>query len=296
MSASQRFMSLPPQAFAAFGGYTWVKPDAWRRYMDMAIRSHFPGHLSHNTLKRRQPQNWHENDCIYTSLSKYLLTCFGFLIPEDNLFKFYNWQGEGISPERIIEAIQAVSEPFGFEVAKVLAPDAELRQGMGYPELALDLSHAAEFHGRPGLCMINVQEGYSHAFFWKIMDQVKFTKEQFRMAVLIESSTHDNPASPSALRCFDEFHRLLLSCLPAGRNASRLQAEIECLFGYIHLDNNRECPDFRSQVERRLATLLAQIKSELRIPGFRKNRAQTQLIEESGRLVARIFRECDDIL
>jgi hypothetical protein len=296
MPSYYHFPSLSSRSFVTLGGFSWVRTDFWRRYVNTLIRARFPDAAAENRLNRHQDRRWHENNCIFTSLAEYLLYTFGFLVPDDRLFRFYNRLGEGVGVSTIIEAILSVVEPLGFELTRILAPDPELRQGLGYPELVVDIDQATEFHGRAGLCMINVRDGYSHAFFWKKMEQAKFAKEQFRLAVLVNPRAGFHLAVPSALGCFEEFHQLLLSSLPEGKNAALLQSELECLAGYLRQGANREKLEYRNQVQRRLETILVAYRAGVAGMGQKKPDRQALFLLETGKMVGRILRECSEIL
>jgi hypothetical protein len=289
---SKSFYPLPDQAFINFGGYTWVKPDAWRSYLNSTIRIRFPLYYLKN-IRQKEDSRWLENDCIFASLSKYLFSQFGVLIPEDSLFKVYNPNGEGILPGKMIEAILAVIEPLGFVIDKVLVADDELRAAMGHPDLVVGLPDSSEFAGKAGLCMINIKDGYSHAFFWKQMDPEKFTAKQFRMAVIVKRNRKDQTGSLSALQCFDEFCRRLSACLPKNMRGKLLQAEIRCLSKYIHDPLNRLSEQFRTRVGQQLASILALSKSAASNSN-KKHHEELRFLEESRLIVDRIFRECEE--
>jgi hypothetical protein len=177
------FSPVPAGMLVSAGGVTRVSPEPWARYLDAQLQRLFPAYW-----RRRhgaQPDTrWRENACILEALEQYLLARFGIALPEDNLFKVYNEDGEGLTPCQIAEAVSAVIEPLGFEIDRILVADDGLRRAMRC-ERAVGLSHAADFDGRSGLCMINLREGYSHAFYWERMDAARFTKDQFRMALMV---------------------------------------------------------------------------------------------------------------
>lgn len=289
---SKSFSCLPGQAFISFGGYTWVKPDVWRAYLDTTIRTRFLWYFL-KKIWQKDDTRWLENDCIFSSLSKYLFSQFGMIVPEDSLFKAYNPKGEGIMPGKIIDAMIAVIEPLGFEIDKVLVTDIELRSGMGHPEKVVGLSNAFEFDGKPGLCMINIKDGYSHAFFWKKMDPVKFTDEQFRMAVLVKRKANGQINFHSALQCFDEFCGYLSAYFPQNDRGKLLKAEIRCLSKYIHNPLNRLSQQFRAQVGSQLKSILTLFTSAASIksnnPGL-----EMQILEENCQMIDLIFRECEE--
>lgn len=183
-----KFECLPTQAFIKIGDFTRVRDASWRRYLKAAIRTHFPWYEVKNS-KEGSEEGWRENDCIFTSLSEYLLDQFHMVVPRDSLFKVYNSSGEGLLIENMVDAISAVIEPLGFEIDLILASDPDLRLALNDPR-AVGLECASSFHGRAGICMINIKNGYSHAFYWNKMNAANFLKEQFRLAVLVKKQEH----------------------------------------------------------------------------------------------------------
>jgi hypothetical protein len=203
------FSPLPYEAFESFGGFTWVRSEIWQKYLNEALRTFSIEEASLDS------GSWLENSCIFLSLRDYLFSQYGVLVPEESLFQIYNRDGEGILPSCIIDALMSVLKPLGFDVDKVLVPDDELRLGMGHKELVLDISAADQFDKQAGVCMINIHEGYSHAFYWKEMDRNKFFKDQFRLAVMVNRlqgspvTPNSDPHLPSATSCLIEFCRYL---------------------------------------------------------------------------------------
>ncbi len=199
------FLPLPQKAVLSLGGFSCVRPAAWSEYLESTLEERYPIYFREYSLHKDFEKRWMENNCILEALDQYLFDEFGVLIPVDNLFKVYNPSGEGLLPCQILEAISAVVEPLGFEVDKMIVPDDGLRLEMGYPEKVVDLSHAEDFRNKNGIGMINIREGYSHAFYWKGIDPGKFYKEQFRMALMIRPQKANLLFPRSAIASLDSF-------------------------------------------------------------------------------------------
>jgi hypothetical protein len=194
MTPTIQFQCLPPDAFVSDGKLTSVKEGAWRQYLESVIHNRFPSFEAQFVAGQPPLSHWQENDCLFTSLRVYLSEQFCMLIPADNLFKIYNSVGQGLLIGELVEAISALIEPLGFEIERIMAPDEELRHALNDPR-AVGYEHAGVFHGRDGIGMINIKAGYNHAFYWKNMDASKFTREQFRLALLVKrQEQHQHPA------------------------------------------------------------------------------------------------------
>jgi len=181
-----QFQCLPPGAFVTQGDLTTVREADWRAYLQAEIHSRFPWYAAQAAVEAAPARQ--ENDCILTSLSEYLLDQHRIVVPRDSLFRVYNHAEQGLLIGDLAEAISAVIEPLGFCIDRILAPDPELRRALRHPR-AVGLNQATAFDGRPGIAMINIKPGYSHAFYWPRMDAAKFAKDQFRLAVLVKRST-----------------------------------------------------------------------------------------------------------
>ncbi|MGE5222648.1 MAG: hypothetical protein ACM3PY_09430 [Omnitrophica WOR_2 bacterium] len=191
--------SLPPHAFVDMGGYTCIRADTWSDYLDSTIREYFPWYYQDHNHRNRMDSVQKDNDCVLESFKQYLFHEHSLVVPEDNLFHLFNRDGKGLLPEQMLAAISCVIEPLGYELDQVLAADEELRNGLGYPEKMKGLSASSNFDGKPGVCMINIKNGYNHAFFWKQMNPAAFLDEKFRMAVLIKARTCQPAPAPSII-------------------------------------------------------------------------------------------------
>lgn len=289
------FDRLPVEAYTSFGGYTGVKPEHWRRYMASAIRSHYPWFPSTQQLILSGQDRWQENNCIFAALKKYLFEQFGFLAPEDSLFKIYNLEGDGVTPANLIEAIRSVIEPLGFEINKILVPDSELRAGMGFKELVVDLSHSAEFDGQPGVAMINIKNGYNHAFFWRRMEKDKFTKEEFRIATLIQRQGGGLPGKYSPIHCFEELFQLFGEYLSENKESHHLLREISLLSEFLHIPENCQGPGGREHILLLMDSIERFSREYLSSLEVRKASINIQFAEEACHLVGRVLQESEVI-
>jgi hypothetical protein len=86
-----------------------------------------------------------------------------------------------------------VIEPLGFQVERVIVPDPELRVALGDERRTVGMEQASLFEDQPGVCMININPGENHAFYWERMDTRRFHKEQFRMAFIVNTFRHASP-------------------------------------------------------------------------------------------------------
>jgi hypothetical protein len=273
------YAPFPQEGLLSVGGFTCVNPRAWKNYLDNIFRQYYP---SFSTAKETSLK-WMENNCILASLEKYLLAEFGALIPYDNLFKLYNEGGEGLPPEQILEAITAVISPLGFEVDKVLVPDAELGAAMGHPDKIVDLSYAEAFDGQAGIGMINIRSGYNHAFFWKKMNKRKFLRSEFRMAVMIKRQ-HVQSGSLGSLevycRLVDERTGQGPSCPLAGELADLLEL--------VKDQADWSNPEFKEKIGLKMEVLRQHKESEELSP------VNLLLVEEIEAVVHRIFPEAPE--
>lgn len=173
---------VPENAVLNLGGYTGYKVEEWNRFFWSSVRRFYPWYyLLHRFGK--QNADWKKNDCIYESLRQNLLQEFGVILPERTLFQVFNRGGKGLLPADVLRAISAVIEPLGLEIDRVVVANKTLRAALGYTDRVLEPSAAQDFHGKPGICMINIENGYSHAFYWKSMDARKFADSAFRLAL-----------------------------------------------------------------------------------------------------------------
>lgn len=281
-----------------FGGYSLVKPAEWDRYMDALIQTEYPAYYQEHHAQSHASELWRSNACILESLEKYLFTLYGVTIPKDNLFKVYNPAGEGIAPELLLESITAVIEPLGFQVDRVIVPDPELRAALGDSRLTADLSQAALFEGKPGLCMINIKPGESHAFFWERMDTSRFTKEQFRMAICLKPVQSLGAQTFSAIQSVDGFCELLGEYLEGQVRTNQshnhplliqVQAESESLKRYVHNKRSVQSTCFGEKVQKRVCSLLELLKAF--ILGKPAPVQEEATLIEAAELIRRIFQD-----
>lgn len=174
--------TVPQNAVLNLGGYTGYKAEEWNRFFWNSVRRFYPWYyLLHRYGK--QNADWKKNDCIYESLRQNLLHEFGVILPERTLFQVFNRDGKGLLPADVLRAVSAVVEPLGLEIDRVAVVNKTLGAALGYPERLVDASDAQDFHRKPGICMINIENGYSHAFYWKSIDARKFHDPAFRLAL-----------------------------------------------------------------------------------------------------------------
>jgi hypothetical protein len=290
--ATALFSTAPSHALLSVGGFLCVQPGSWLQYLNELIQHHYPDFFGNDQIRQAAEIQARENGCVLESLEKYLFKDFGAVIPKDNLFKIYNSQGSGIGPENMLEAFAAVIEPLGFAVESVLAPDPELRAGLGWPDRVYGLEMAEHFHGRPGIGMIHIEEDYSHAFYWPRMDMARFSKPQFRMAVLIQHTDSSTRLGPSVIHGLQAYAQLLAGYAgAAGWAAEGLQVEVEAmqkdLLSYPYPENHL----FRTAVEQRLEgilTVLQTVRNERE--GSQDSAAEEGLLE-AGRMILRAIGE-----
>lgn len=173
---------IPDSIVIRLGGYTGFEPAGWRRYLRRVLRENHPGYYLRHLFSH--PAVRQENDCIFQSLKALLLDQFGILAPDSTVFQVFNEAGQGILPRDLPAAVAAVIEPFGLEIDQVLVVNPTLRSELDTAQV-VGLECNADFANRPGICMINIRPGYSHAFYWPGMNADKFADERFRLALTI---------------------------------------------------------------------------------------------------------------
>jgi hypothetical protein len=288
------FSLAPPQALLPVGGFLCVRPSGWAGYLDEIAKVYYPEFFLDEQLRVDAEKLSQENSCILDSVEKYLFKQFGAAVPKENLFKFYNPRGEGISPDRMLEAIAAIIEPLGFEVDAVLAPDHELRLGLGMRERVYGMDNAQYFHGKPGICMINIEIGYSHAFYWNSMDRVKFSREQFRIAILLRRRAGFTQPSPSVFEGLKEYTNLLKTYTAAEEGTStgiqEVRNQAECL--ELHLQQGTGSnPSFWQNINENMEKLLTVIENSVNPLKLGGERAD---LLEAGKLLLRVLTEKEE--
>jgi len=200
-------LTVPETAVLNLGGYTGYKAEEWNRFFWSSVRRFYPWYyLLHRFGKHNT--DWKKNDCIYESLRQNLLHEFGVILPERNLFQVFNRDGKGLLPADVLRAISAVTEPLGLEIDRVVVANKNLGAALGYPDRVVDAADAPDFHRHPGICMINIENGYSHAFYWKSMDARKFADPAFRLALRLRWKSAPPPAF-SCLNGLDGYRAML---------------------------------------------------------------------------------------
>ena len=294
----RNYPQVPPSAMLDFGGYRLVKPAEWEDYLDSLIQTEYPSYYKEHYGRSQGNELWRSNACILESLEKYLFSQYGVSIPHDNLFKIYNQAGEGIEPEQLLESITAVIEPLGFEVERVIVADAELRNALGDSQRTVDLGEAAFFEGQPGVCMINISPGESHAFFWERMDTRRFNKEQFRMALCLKPKEPTSRPAFSAIKSVDIFCGLVKDyldgqCLGGQNDRDALQgqmlSESESLKRYVHNPRSLQGKCFQEKAAERVSVLVELLKAW--INGNTQGGDEDKTLLQAGELISRIFKE-----
>jgi hypothetical protein len=226
------------------------------------------------------------------------------LIPKDNLFKIFNEDGEGVLPAKIIEAISAVIEPLGFEVEKVLVPDEELRQGLGYEDRVCDITRVTEFHGKDGIGMINIREGYSHAFYWEKMDSKKFGKEEFRMAMMITRNEEKEYCSPSVIAGLLDYCQMVQDFVDGKKRIEttfsdpvlhQLEGEIISLSRYLSDVDSSVAEDFRQDVDEKLVIIQSLVNYETILRNGDEVTQMRRALLETGERIREIWRQSREI-
>jgi hypothetical protein len=281
----------------SLGGYTCARPKEWEQYLLDQIRRLSPDYLMDEASASAHGPRWKENACILESIDRYLFEEFGFSMPENNIFKVFNQDGEGIPPGLILEVVSSLIQPFGFEIEKVLVPDAELRVEVGTMDDAVGMEQASVFHGRSGICMINIREGYSHAFFWKKMDCKKFSKPQFRMALLVKRVNGGVESTRSAPESLDIYCGVLTEYLAYigsesqdGSSLEKLNREIRLLRRYVNTIRWRSSPNFRLTLERKLGYICGLLQEM----NFYQDASEDEIIQVVEKLANRIIKEADE--
>jgi hypothetical protein len=294
----RNYPQVPPSAMLDFGGYRLVKPAEWEDYLDSLIQTEYPSYYKEHYGRSQGSELWRSNACILESLEKYLFSQYGVSIPHDNLFKIYNQAGEGIEPEQLLESITAVIEPLGFEVERVIVPDAELRNALGDSQRTVDLGEAAFFEGQPGVCMINISPGESHAFFWERMDTRRFNKEQFRMALCLKPREPISKPAFSAIQSVDIFCGLVKDYLDGQRlcgqnDRDALQGQVlsesESLKRYVHNPRSLQGKRFQEKAAERVSVLVELLKAW--VNGNTQGADEDKTLLQAAELISRIFKE-----
>jgi hypothetical protein len=285
-----------PNLILKLGGYACARPVEWNQYLLEQVRTLYPNYIQDETAEMPSGKRWKENACILEALDQYLFDEYGFSLPENNLFRVFNRDGEGIPPGVIVEVISSLIEPFGFEIDQVLVTDDELRREVGTQEFVFGAQRASALDGRSGICMINIRDGYSHAFFWKNMDARKFQKTQFRMALTVKRA-HLWEDTRSPRESIDIYCELLTEYLkyigPEFEDSVgtlSLNKEISLLRRYMNNQRFRRSKLFRDTLERKLTRICNLLMEMI----FSRDRSEEEIIRVVDRLVRRIITEADE--
>lgn len=266
------FPTASSNTFFSLGGYTCVRPGAWRQHLI---------HLAGGRLAAPQPE---QNDCVLRSLEEYLFFEFGVFVPRETLFPYYNPDGEGVAAQRMVEAICAIVEPLGFEIDRILVADAGLRQAMGGPPLCVDSSQAAYFDGKPGICMINIKPGYSHAFYWDKMDASRFQEDRFRMAVMLRPRD-GQPRSRSALAALLQYAEVAAGWAGSDPAQDALKAELARWSEWAKVSGAQATPEDWACVEASLEDRLAGCSGA----GLAERSEQDRFVLQLGEILLRVL-------
>jgi hypothetical protein len=280
----------------SLGGYSCAHPEEWNQYLLDQIRKLYPDYLQYESPDWVSGVPWKENACILEAIDQFLFEEYGFSLPDNNLFKVFNKDGDGIPPGVILEVIACLIEPFGFEIDMVIVPDDELRSEVGNQENVVGAWDASAFEGRPGICMINIRKGYSHAFFWKKMDTKKFQKSQFRMALTIKK-VDQLEEDRSARNSIDIYCDLLMEYLSYigpdfddHCHYDNLYHKIKLLRQYMKNPRYRRSKTFRKTLEKKLNAICDHFQEMI---SFRNGREE-EIIRVVEKLVRRIIKEADE--
>jgi hypothetical protein len=286
------YSPLPESATFSLGGFTCFKPEEWNRFLRDTIRQHHPFYYFRQLFRKHADSSWNNNDCIFESLKKYLLCEFGIHLPADTIFKVFNEKGEGVLPGNLVRAITAVIEPLGLEIDRIIVPNAILRNGLGCPEKTVDESYAADFDQKPGICMIHIEGGNSHAFFWQSMDVRKFKSDPFRMALQIRRKFPECHPTFSALQGLEALRKMFSDYLvkyASHAELNRLGKDLDEIISYTRNCEKRDCDEFRSTFDTRLATWLLNISNCFK--HGKKSSSLEQTIIAAGQMVRNIFSQ-----
>ncbi len=282
--SSPNFSSpIPENILFDLGGYTGFKTREWENYLRREIWKRYPLHFVRQFFSRRK-NRWQENDCIYAALKKYLLFEFGILLPEHSLFEVFNRAGQGLLPADILAAVSAVIEPLGLELDHVFALEPRLRKALGFPEKMARPEEAALFDNRAGICMIQIREGYSHAFFWDHMRSARFEGEPFRLALTIRRKRplRARPAY-SILAGMLSFAKMAAACCDASTTG-----QVRELTRFAVDPASQSSPDFRAAMDAKWETLLEVLGRQPSEPGAREKLGQ---LLDVARALRTLFQE-----
>jgi hypothetical protein len=300
----KHFSPAPEEAKLSFGGFSFIHPEYWDNYLNEVIREDFPDYFAALGSGRWNSDQWKEKEsCILNSLVDCLFHQFGVRIPERNLFQVYNKEGEGLELSNLLEAISAVIEPLGLEIDRVLAVDPEIRAALGEGEKVIGEDQAGAVEGKPGLCMINVKQGYSHAFFWRKIDRRGFKNERFRMVVVVKKIAEDRVPQLSAVESLKSFLHFFQDRFSL--NDRRLESEYG-FFEKIQADIRvleKDAQDFRVngdgetriKIDQHLACLLDDYRqySDRLKPAGAQQVGQFRVLFEAGQMVRKVVSESE---
>ena len=136
--------------------------------------------------------------------------------------------------------------------------------------------------------MINLKEGYSHAFFWKSMRVSKFHEPAFRMAVCLRWTTAQPIAfsNHSVLASYRQMLENFFASHPQipRDSTTKILSQVEILQSACD-DSNLSFPGQREKVAKSLASILVLVR--LIIPS--KVSSEARDLFEAGAMLNTIF-------
>jgi hypothetical protein len=137
--------------------------------------------------------------------------------------------------------------------------------------------------------MINIDQGHSHAFYWKAMNAQKFKSEQFRIAITV-CRKDGAPASFSVFNSIEAYSRMLKKY--GGQEINRMAGELDQIL-LISRGGFEDCPEaqegFRQDLIKKLSTIRRQILVN------RAGQKETDSIRHASEMIERIIREVKEI-
>jgi hypothetical protein len=149
--------------------------------------------------------------------------------------------------------------------------------------------------------MINIEDGCSHAFFWRKIDKRGFKQERFRLVVLIKRIAEDvvpNLSAVESLSAFIQYFQDTIRQNSLINNAGNgffeeTQSEIQELERFTHNADTDWSEGFRARVEQHLASLLSAYRECISASSQadQSSHERDRLVFEAGRMVQKVVRE-----
>jgi hypothetical protein len=156
---------------------------------------------------------------------------------------------------------------------------------MGCPEKLLPPEAYGSIDGRPGICMIHIEGGHSHAFYWARMDARSFQGEPFRMALTFRRVDGRSPVF-SAIDGLERYAGMLRDFAAQQSNRSRLRELAQAIERLACQARGAAQAGAEPAFQRELDDQLRLIQREL----LRKRRdAQAGRLRHATNMIARIF-------